>query len=317
MDLRHCYVCDTEKPLAEFYPHKRDGYTRECRACRKIQKQAEYLRNKERYIERARAWKKEHRARVNELSRAKYDPVKAAAQRAKYRESMRSYLKRYYAEHREAIKARTRVYAQVNADKVKANAREWRAKNQDRCRATQHQYYEKTKAERLVSAAIWRQRNRARLAEMSREWRRANKDRLLEQARAYRAANRERLRQHNRRWRERNPEAARASVRKWNERNPELARLRSRDASMRRNARKRGGVVSKADLARVIARDGMRCYLCGKRVKRKDLSFDHVVPLSRGGAHCEANLRVTHLLCNISKGTKLLHLPFDAGSTTP
>ena len=32
---------------------------------------------------------------------------------------------------------------------------------------------------------------------------------------------------------------------------------------------------------------------------------DHIVPLSRGGAHEQANLQWTHLVCNLRKGTKL------------
>ena len=69
-----------------------------------------------------------------------------------------------------------------------------------------------------------------------------------------------------------------------------------------RSARKRGAAVSAVDYEFIKARDGMRCQLCHKKVKPSDLSFDHIQPLSKGGAHTTANLQVTHLRCNLSRG---------------
>lgn len=35
METKVCGVCKQEKPLSEFYPHKRDGYQSKCKACHK------------------------------------------------------------------------------------------------------------------------------------------------------------------------------------------------------------------------------------------------------------------------------------------
>lgn len=35
-------------------------------------------------------------------------------------------------------------------------------------------------------------------------------------------------------------------------------------------------------------------------------SIDHVIPLSRGGAHAMGNVQSAHLRCNSSKGDKLI-----------
>lgn len=65
--------------------------------------------------------------------------------------------------------------------------------------------------------------------------------------------------------------------------------------------------------AEVHARDHWTCQLChlpiDPAVVWPDVmspSIDHVIPLSRGGAHSLANVQSAHLGCNSSKGDKLL-----------
>jgi len=50
-----------------------------------------------------------------------------------------------------------------------------------------------------------------------------------------------------------------------------------------------------------IARRDTTCYLCHRPIPRHLLSFDHVVPLAKGGAHRTENIRATHLNCNKRK----------------
>ena len=64
--------------------------------------------------------------------------------------------------------------------------------------------------------------------------------------------------------------------------------------------------------ARVIARWGTICYLCGSAVREPSgtakpgsLSIDHVMPVSADGPNSIENLRVTHLGCNVEKGDRL------------
>jgi hypothetical protein len=60
----------------------------------------------------------------------------------------------------------------------------------------------------------------------------------------------------------------------------------------------------------VVDAHGIDCYLCGGPIELDaapaeplSLSFDHVVPLSRGGRHAITNLRPAHRRCNVAKGT--------------
>lgn len=48
-----------------------------------------------------------------------------------------------------------------------------------------------------------------------------------------------------------------------------------------------------------------RCVLCGREILLKDISIDHIVPLSMGGADSVENLQCTCLSCNQFKGSIL------------
>lgn len=55
----------------------------------------------------------------------------------------------------------------------------------------------------------------------------------------------------------------------------------------------------------VIARDGLRCGLCGRDVHPADIHIDHIHPRSLGGRDELDNLQVTHAICNMRKGNRV------------
>ncbi|QCX81264.1 HNH endonuclease [Streptomyces sp. YIM 121038] len=78
-------------------------------------------------------------------------------------------------------------------------------------------------------------------------------------------------------------------------------------ASLRRAlaAGAEGGFVSRW---RIYERDGWLCHICGDPVDRDVVVpaprapvLDHVVPIARGGPHCEENLKTAHFYCNSVK----------------
>lgn len=75
-----------------------------------------------------------------------------------------------------------------------------------------------------------------------------------------------------------------------------------RASKARRRAIKRNAITGKIDYQAIKVRDRMICCICKKKVAVKDLSFDHSVPLSRGGSHTQENIRVAHLRCNLARG---------------
>lgn len=86
------------------------------------------------------------------------------------------------------------------------------------------------------------------------------------------------------------------------ERAARSAQRRAKDA---RRARLAGAPrIERIDRESIIMRDGSRCYLCGSDLPRQAITLDHVIPLARGGAHAEDNLRVACRPCNSRKGAR-------------
>ena len=56
----------------------------------------------------------------------------------------------------------------------------------------------------------------------------------------------------------------------------------------------------------LFLRDGFQCQYCGTRKPVKDLTFDHVIPRSRGGPSNFENIVAACAGCNLRKGSKTL-----------
>lgn len=92
---------------------------------------------------------------------------------------------------------------------------------------------------------------------------------------------------------------------------PQVWNDRRRDAYHRRRALKKGASTGEPVVFAVIAeRDKHRCGICRGKVSNVpwphplSASLDHVVPLSKGGAHDPANIQLAHLGCNSTKGNR-------------
>jgi len=60
----------------------------------------------------------------------------------------------------------------------------------------------------------------------------------------------------------------------------------------------------------IFYRDRNRCQYCGKTFPQKELTLDHVAPISRGGTSCWENVVCACVQCNTRKGARL---PSEAG----
>ena len=78
---------------------------------------------------------------------------------------------------------------------------------------------------------------------------------------------------------------------------PSVVALRSYIALTRRPA------FSRSNL---FLRDQFRCQYCGQRFKSEELTFDHLVPRSRGGRATWTNIVTACMACNITKGNRTL-----------
>jgi 5-methylcytosine-specific restriction endonuclease McrA len=99
---------------------------------------------------------------------------------------------------------------------------------------------------------------------------------------------------------ERKQEAVRR-VRKWARANPSKAA----EISRVRRARLKGAIVVKVDYDWLNMLYGTTCQLCKLPISTdKEFSWDHIIPLARGGPHATENLWPAHLKCNSRKGAR-------------
>lgn len=173
----------------------------------------------------------------------------------------------YYLANRERVIAQVMTYYREHAAEIAEKRKVRYQENRERHLAEKRAYY-------LSKPDEINARRRARYA--------ANRERVLEQVRTYQAANREQI-------------SARRKAK------PHQGQA---NCAIRR-ARKRGApVVEAVDRGDIIARDKQRCHICGKRVPKKQIHLDHLIPLAEGGSHSAANLAVAHAACNLRKGTR-------------
>ncbi len=57
----------------------------------------------------------------------------------------------------------------------------------------------------------------------------------------------------------------------------------------------------------VFLRDRFRCQYCGDKFRTSELTFDHVIPRSRGGRTSWTNIVTACQACNIHKGSRMPH----------
>ena len=193
----------------------------------------------------------------------------------------------------------------------------YREKNREKIRLnTRKRYARKTKEERILSrgkkedpikararAKAWREANIEKVRAYVKAKYQANKENEKEKSSEWQKNNSEKANARKNDWAKTNPDKRKKSVRKWREANPGKIRA----FSQRRRALKCGATVGKFLPIEIFERDAWKCQLCHRKVNKKlkhpnpfSPSLDHIIPLSRGGAHSRANTQLAHLCCNVA-----------------
>ena len=141
-------------------------------------------------------------------------------------------------------------------------------------------------------------RNRARYAK--------NKEaEAARKARAY-AENRDVMLARNRRWREANREKEREQHKVYYANNPHVFARRGTNRKESWSKIEKFE-ISKRDMQRLLIRSGGACSFCKRSFTDKlRPTWDHVVPVSRGGTHGVGNLLPCCRTCNCSKNSRTL-----------
>lgn len=81
--------------------------------------------------------------------------------------------------------------------------------------------------------------------------------------------------------------------------------LKRRDYARRKGAIVPSRPVTAADWLEIVKQHKNRCHYCGKK---KPLTLDHVIPVTKGGLHVKENIVPACLICNSTKADKLIRL---------
>jgi len=150
------------------------------------------------------------------------------------------------------------------------------------CRQRPHAK-EKHRKRQLAYVATRRDQERQRAA----EWREKNPERHAETHRMYYESNREKVKSANYKYRRENPEAYRQYARDY-------------------KARKRagGGRLSRGYFDRLWAAQAGLCKACEGDLMILGTHLDHIIPLVKGGLHCDDNVQLLCATCNRRKSAK-------------
>jgi 5-methylcytosine-specific restriction endonuclease McrA len=273
---KRCRRCGVEQSFAAFAKdaQQRDGLRSYCKACQRIQNARRYPNAVRRVVRAGFKWcnrcQTEQPVASFHRDRSNRDGLFSACHSC-----AREYRAAYYRQNRERELARMRVWQKAHPERVRANNRA----SHVRCFAA-----------RAAAKRRWRERNRERRRRTDAQWRERNRAALREATR--------------RRFRD-DPPAHYRRLARYYATHPEKRSQLSRQASARRRARIVAATVGRVDYAAIWERDAGCCQICHTPVAAREVHFDHRIPLSKGGAHTMANVRVTHARCNLRKGARL------------
>jgi len=209
----------------------------------------------------------------------------------------KAYQDAYNARNAEKKKRQAAEWCQIHRSEYIAYHKSYRAKNATKIKARRAAYHKANKLNRSSKNRLWRQRNRSRIKES----RKLNlikvhgdpvlKEKYRRRARAYYEAHQGEMC---------------AKARAYAKQNPHVAA-----ASRIRRQRRISTTITRPDLigqfmTRVRNATVVRCYYCNLPMAGSEIHFDHIIPLSKGGAHCVTNICASCPSCNLEKSAKLI-----------
>jgi 5-methylcytosine-specific restriction endonuclease McrA len=144
-------------------------------------------------------------------------------------------------------------------------------------------------------AKAWRLANPEKVKAIQDKYIRTHPEKARERGRRYRLANLEKRREGVRQWRKKHKNYGR----EWKQKNPD--KLCATKAKRRAKVEGNGGSFTAEQWRFLCTKCSNRCLCCGKRRK---LTADHVIPVSKGGTSNIENIQPLCGPCNSRKGTK-------------
>ena len=192
-----------------------------------------------------------------------------------------------YQEDPEKFKARAKAYRAADPEKAREHDRAYEATRKDK-----RQAYRKANAERRKAyQRVYNKANQERRAVYGREYYQKNAAAVKSRIKVANLAKPEFYADIHRRWKKANPDACRAMGN----------RRRTRLAG-------NGGSYTAQEWTDLKALYGNRCLMCNRPESEVFLTFDHVIPVSKGGTSDISNAAPLCKSCNSKKHRKTLDL---------
>jgi 5-methylcytosine-specific restriction endonuclease McrA len=184
-------------------------------------------------------------------------------------------------------------------------------------------YYAKNKSKVLDYAKKYYDLNKEKKSDYDKQRRLENKEKIAEYKKNYAIKNKEAISKKRKKHREQNKARIDAAIKRCKTQNREKYNSISRRyIKTPKGAAIKAAVSEKRRAAKLSAEIGdlkaiydwlaswkclekAQCHWCKDFFSPNKCHVDHIVPLSRGGAHCLANLAIACAKCNMSKGGKL------------
>jgi len=140
--FKTCSKCREIKLIFKFSLDKRnpDGRTNVCKACRVLEAERYYYKNKDRILKQNKKYRD-----TNGKDRSEY----FKHYQEENKERLKENASKWYLENKEAIKKRNLKYYQANKEACKQNRKLWIEKNKERIKKYNRQYKRKNKIYKL------------------------------------------------------------------------------------------------------------------------------------------------------------------------
>jgi len=213
--------------------------------------------------------------------------------------------RQYQQNHKKEIAIFQKQYYQDNKKQLLENNRQYHQNN----KAQRKQYIQDNKERIAAYKKQYEQKNKKRIAKQRSQFYRDNKEELTERGKQYRQKNKKKIVERSKQYYRVNREDILVKRRQYSR--TKRGKADNKIAAQKRRALKMGVGYEIFDSVEIFERDGYRCQHCGKKTRPdyknpnhpKYPNLDHIIPLSKGGAHTRKNTQCLCHQCNMEKGS--------------
>lgn len=213
----------------------------------------------------------------------------------------------------EETRAKNKAYYEANKEKFARYAADNYAKNAQKRKDYSKAYRDANKEKVASYNNAYRLQNKEQIKSQVASYRATRKEKISTYNIAYNAANRESKVAYNSSYHEKRKQDLNFVLKKRNysidyQKTPQGKSVKSASEGKRRAIKHASPINDikeiKAWIKEWKSLQKVSCYWCKKEVNPSSAHGDHVMPLSKGGAHCLSNLVIACTSCNLRKQAK-------------